>query len=235
MQASKILRGLAYCASGGKSEHHPCNEEADRTFLKLMPRLQCIDIGANPLFVPFDKIIHGKLTSSTAASFRQAQVAHCTGLVGRVFNTATIESMKSIKSWVSCGSQVEHIVDRVAPDVELVHIEVQWPPHARRLEMPYKVLLTSQMVDVAITLSVPGATLYLHGSPNASMKSLQVTSTVVSIHLDLLSELELIFGSAGPQHCGYDYYFGHCVYGPGCVVLHPQTAGEPVALHCQKQ
>lgn len=44
-----ILRGL----TRGQSTRHPSNEEIDSAMIRLMPALLTIDIGANPLHVPF--------------------------------------------------------------------------------------------------------------------------------------------------------------------------------------
>ena len=70
-----IIQSLAYAASGCQSPHYLSNEKTDCAMLKLMPALQWIDVGAQPLCVPFHGTVRGKLTLATVHTFQMLCIA----------------------------------------------------------------------------------------------------------------------------------------------------------------
>lgn len=188
-----MLRGLTNYALDGRHTLHPCNEGTDHSMLRLMPALRTIDISANPLHAPWNGSVLGKLTTATAETLRQASAVHCRGLLGRVFNMTALEKIDSIKSWVSVGHQVSHLIDKIAPELETMSIRVHWPPNARPVLEPYKIFLTPRLMHIDIMLSVPGTTLHLHGLPHCDIKSLRVSSSKISIEKRLWDWLNATF------------------------------------------
>ena len=228
-----ILRGLTSCALGGRSNLHPCNEGTDHSMFRLMPALGTINAGANPLHTPFHGTVLGKLTTATAGTFRQARVVHCSGVLGRVFNMTAIEGIDSIKSWVSVGHQVNHLLDKIAPELETMSVRVHWPPNARPVLKSYKVFLTPHLRHVDITLCVPGSTLHLHGLPHCDITLLRVASSRVSIEQHLWDWLLATFHFRLTGMTTYTSAFlddepvSH-------VLLHSNDIAEPVMLDFQR-
>ena len=215
-----MLTGLASCALGVLLDVSPCNEKTDSAILSLMPALQTIDIGEHPLHVPFHGTVRGKLTSTTAPTFQQAKVAHCTGCLGRM---ADVQDIDSIKTWISEQEDDAGVISRLAPKLEVLRLRVLGP----------YVKLTSLFLTPWLTVIDIAYSLYVHlcGLPHASMQSLRVESPNICIEWSLWEWLQNAFSanfslSGGTVHTGLST--------PQDGVLICQNDLRSAVLRCQR-
>lgn len=157
-------------------------EQADAAMLALMPALKWLDIADMPLHAPFHGTVRGRLSQRTVETFRQASVAHCTGLGGDVWNIWQphhICPVDSILSWTSrpekYGWMESSLLAQLAPRLETLHIEIALDVGPG----PLIISLGPALKCVDVLVGPRTATLVLKGWPSNDLVHMRIECATI--------------------------------------------------------
>ena len=125
-----VLRMLVRCAAaaaafGGRTDVNP---QTDQKMLSLLPSLQWLEIGDEPLLTPFNGTVPGKLTSKTSDTFSHATVGHVTGDYAcpscSLIDMRLFPPLSSITSWHSKTLVSPRYIAQLAPNLTVLNIKI---------------------------------------------------------------------------------------------------------------
>ena len=168
----EVLQGLALAKLRGVDETArglAMKAEADAAMLRMMPALTWLDIGHMPFHVPFHGTVQGSLSHETAEAFRNASVAHCTGLAEEGIYAQHIAPIDSIQSWTSIPTQWREslLLTTLAPKLEILDILIDAACFPDRPPPTSLIKLGPAMKSVSVIFDVPGGgVLVIKGQPS---------------------------------------------------------------------
>ena len=157
-----VLRGLSCCAAySDMTDVSPLM--TDQKVLSLLPALQWLEIGDEPLLTPFNGTVRGKLTNKTADTFLQATVSHVTGIYhNSLLQMDLNRPLNSITSWHSETFVSPTLIAQLAPNLTVLNIKI------RHCSDPC-VVLTPKLVSVDVSMSKHLGGISVRGVPTTAL------------------------------------------------------------------
>lgn len=188
------LQGLSLCSDEPGRTSYTANymAERDAAMLKSMSALEWLEIGREPLLVPFHRTVRGQLTRGTATNFQQATEVHCTGLADDGYSVQSLPPMPSIKSWVSLPAKWREttMMQKLAPNLETLHIVVVGPSVPSD-DLPVEAIqLGPAKNSVDVLLDVHGGGMCIVKGCPQNLEYLRIDACVIRLELKLLEWMQ---------------------------------------------
>ena len=218
----RVLVRLADTAAFGGSTD--VTAQTDQKTLSLLPALQWLEIGDEPLLTSFKGTVRGELTDETADTFLEATVGHVTG-IGDHDNISFLDltrPLSSIRSWHSESLSTARFITQVAPNLTVLNIKIS-------NSIKNRIVLTPKMVSVDVSKPACLGPMSVHGIPNTGLTHLCIQAHTLWVD----QELYIWVKARQPQ----PYYADHdvqveVVNNVRCVVMTSVCLNTTVSLQC---